>query len=159
MISLQHFEHFMVRQYLNENAEQLEHSSIAFCLLFAVKLVFYCLYSNCMHVPNSEFTIITNWVQIKSQQHFQKQLHNQIRRICCTTILDSWFDEIFYQESWQEHKIKRTSCVFQSLHDKMSQELVAARTLRDQRFGGVVFTVGGAEVLMGQWEPDVALFY
>lgn len=41
----------------------------------------------------------------------------------------------------------------------MSQELVGARMLRDQRFGGVVFTVGGAEVLMGQWEPDAALFY
>lgn len=46
-----------------------------------------------------------------------------------------------------------------SLHDKMTDELAAAGTPRDQRFGGVVFTVGGADVLTGLWKPDVALFY
>lgn len=46
-----------------------------------------------------------------------------------------------------------------SLHGKMSDELARGGTLEDQRFGGVVFTVGGADVLTGLWKPDVALFY
>lgn len=40
----------------------------------------------------------------------------------------------------------------------MREELAAARALQDQRFGVVVFTVAGAEVLMVQRKPDVALF-
>ncbi len=35
--------------------------------------------------------------------------------------------------------------------------MVAAWTLHNQRFGGIFLTVGGAEVLMGQWKPNVAL--
>lgn len=50
------------------------------------------------------------------------------------------------------------SCVSQSLHDKMREQLAAARTQQDQRFGSVDFAVGGAEVLMGQRKSDVALF-
>lgn len=46
-----------------------------------------------------------------------------------------------------------------SLHDKMSEELAAGGTSLDQRFGGEVFTVGGADVLTGLWKPEVALFY
>lgn len=40
----------------------------------------------------------------------------------------------------------------------MSGELAVAGMLQDQRFGGVFFTVGGVEVLIGQRKPDVALF-
>lgn len=40
----------------------------------------------------------------------------------------------------------------------MTEELATAGTLQDQWFGGVGFTVGGGEVLVGQWKFDVGLF-
>lgn len=58
----------------------------------------------------------------------------------------------------QEHRCQQLCCDSLSLLDKMGEELAAARALQDQRFGRVVFTVGGAEVRFGQWKPDAALF-
>ena len=46
----------------------------------------------------------------------------------------------------------------QSLHDNMREEVAATWLLHDQRFDCVVFTVGGAEVWLSQWKPDVTLF-
>lgn len=56
----------------------------------------------------------------------------------------------------QEHM--RKSHVCKSMYDKMRAELVIAWLLQDQRFGRVFFTVGGAEVLMGDRESDAGLF-